>query len=260
MKELFLVRFDDICPTMDREQFARARELMDRYGIKPMIGIVPHNEDPDLIRADIDNGFWEMIKTLQQSGWTIALHGYTHVYDQDNPKTLLCGRKHSEFAGNSFEKQNEKIKKGKAILEEHGIYTDVFFAPAHTYDVNTLKALSENGFKYNIDGLSTLPYKQCGITNVPCHSGGVPRKLSLINIAVNHPNEWVLPGKSSDYERLEQFCKIHEGEFISFDELFSMSIVRPALSQKIIEKFRVEKRRLVKLAVTLRNWVQRKRL
>ena len=37
----FFVRFDDICPTMDWEQFGRAAELMDKYDIKPLIGVIP---------------------------------------------------------------------------------------------------------------------------------------------------------------------------------------------------------------------------
>ena len=48
----------------------------------------------------------------------------------------------------------EKIKKGKEILESHNVYTDVFFAPSHSYDDNTLRALSKCGFKYISDGYS----------------------------------------------------------------------------------------------------------
>ena len=64
----------------------------------------------------------------------------------------------AEFAGNSLEIQKEKISKGKALLEEKGIITDFFMAPAHAYDENTLLALKENGFTKITDGFGKYPY------------------------------------------------------------------------------------------------------
>ena len=68
------------------------------------------------------------------------MHGFNHVYDTKTRGNINCGFK-SEFAGHSFIKQYEKIKKGKEILESHNVYTDVFFAPSNSYDDNTLRAL-----------------------------------------------------------------------------------------------------------------------
>ena len=93
------------------------------------------------------------IKELEKKGYKIAMHGFNHVYDTKTRGNINCGFK-SEFAGHSFIKQYEKIKKGKEILEFHNVYTDVFFAPSHSYDDNTLRALSKCGFKYISDGYS----------------------------------------------------------------------------------------------------------
>lgn len=235
MKKYYTVRFDDICPTMDWKQFERAKTLMHEYSIKPLIGVIPNNEDKDqMIDAEIGD-FWNYIKELQNSGWEIALHGYTHVYNQDFPRTILCGRKHSEFAGNSYEDQFKRIINGKAILEQHGIKTDIFFAPAHTYDNNTLKALYAAGFKYISDGMSCYPYIQEGITCIPCRSSGIPgRFLGKYNVAVCHSSEWGR-NKPNDYNELKRFCEQHKADLVDF-KVLKRAKAKNAILQKIDER------------------------
>lgn len=239
-----LVRFDDVCPTMDMEQFNRAVELMDKYNIQPLIGIIPANEDPEQILAKEDLEFWNKILHFQSKGWTVALHGYTHVYDQENPKTIVCGRKHSEFAGNTYKNQFEKIRKGKEILNCNGINTNVFFAPAHTYDKNTLRALKDNGFKYINDGMAAKPYVQEGIVCIPVRSFGIPdNEKNNINVAVNHSSEWRRENKANDYYRLEEFCERNKGSFVSFEELKDGK-TGVFVVQKTIEKIYILKRNI----------------
>lgn len=196
---------------MDRFQFEKAFALMDKYHARPLLGIIPSNKDKDQMIDDSMPDFWSFIKQLQEKGYSIAMHGFIHVYDQTNPATMICGRKHSEFAGNTYDVQYEKIKQGKEILLSHGIITDVFFAPAHTYDRNTLKALYANGFKYMCDGLSIRPYVQEGIICIPCKSFGVPHKSKKgINIAVCHPSEWSRTENATEYDTLVRFCERYE--------------------------------------------------
>lgn len=40
-RRAILVRFDDICPTMDWEQWKRAVKILKRYDVKPLIGVIP---------------------------------------------------------------------------------------------------------------------------------------------------------------------------------------------------------------------------
>ena len=61
------------------------------------------------------------------------MHGHQHIFISQH-KGMVNNRVGSEFAGLSYEKQLEKILAGQKILKEHGIETDVFFAPAHSYD------------------------------------------------------------------------------------------------------------------------------
>ena len=76
------IRLDDITPTMDWQKFFAFKELLDRYGLKPLIGVVPSNQDPMLSLERKREDFWNMILKLQQEGWVVAMHGCTHIYDK----------------------------------------------------------------------------------------------------------------------------------------------------------------------------------
>ena len=65
------IRMDDITPDMDWERFLEFKKLLDEYGIKPLIGIVPDNRDENLHRAKEAGDFWEYIKELQDNGWGV---------------------------------------------------------------------------------------------------------------------------------------------------------------------------------------------
>lgn len=218
MATKILVRFDDICPTMDYKQFQRATNLLDQYGVKPLIGVIPDCKDPDLMIEGVHEDFWEFIKELQSKGYTVAMHGVNHVFDS-NARGIVTKRIGSEFAGLPFDVQVEKIKKGKEILKSHGIETDIFFAPAHSYDENTLKALSVNGFKYMSDGKSSKPYIWHGIKCVPCRAAGCPRIRNASHYtAVFHAHEWTRADKMMDYVSFENLLKFHKTKIVCFQE------------------------------------------
>ena len=219
-----LIRFDDICPTMNWEQWRKAKKLLDDKGLVALLGVVPDCQDPDLMIDEAREDFWDYIRTLQRQGFTIAMHGYKHVFE--------CG--HSEFAGLPYEKQLDKIKEGKRILKERGIETDVFFAPAHNFDDNTLKALFECGFKYVSDGLSRKPYKRYGITLLPCRSGGIPRIKSDSEYitAVVHAHEWVRDDKKNDFVLFKNLIEDKSDNIVSFSE-YSMRHIGNSLVQRI---------------------------
>ena len=42
------VRLDDITPDMDWQRFYAFKALLDKYQVKPLIGIVPDNRDENL--------------------------------------------------------------------------------------------------------------------------------------------------------------------------------------------------------------------
>lgn len=217
-KRKILLRFDDICPTMNWEQWERAKQMMDKAGVTALLGVVPDCTDPDLMIDAPRPDFWEYIKELQNQGYTIAMHGYHHQFEI-KADGLVTKNKISEFAGLPYEKQLVKIQKGKEILNSHGIMTNVFFAPAHSYDDNTLRALVSCGFKYVSDGLSSKPYKRQGITLLPCRSGGIPRmdKKDGYVTAVIHAHEWIRNDRVREKGKFVMLLNVNKKEVVSFD-------------------------------------------
>lgn len=55
---MYLMRLDDASEHMDTDKWTRMEKLLDKYGIKPIFGIIPHNEDPQLITYENNPTFW----------------------------------------------------------------------------------------------------------------------------------------------------------------------------------------------------------
>lgn len=77
----YLLRLDDASDYMDVEKWQRMENLLDKYGIKPLVGIIPDNKDASLIynyKQDLE--FWNKAKNWKNKGWELALHGCYHKY------------------------------------------------------------------------------------------------------------------------------------------------------------------------------------
>jgi predicted deacetylase len=87
-------------------------------------------------------------------------------------------------------------------MREHGIDPKVFFAPAHTFDNNTLIALKEcSNIRIISDTIANDVYSQFGFTFVPQQSGRV-RKLPFKTVTFcYHPNVM----NDDEFVRLEKF-------------------------------------------------------
>lgn len=211
-----LLRFDDICPTMDWTYWQKAKSVMDECNVKALLGVIPNCEDPELLIDLPKEDFWNYLKILQKEGYVLAMHGVYHKYCSLKRGLVNSGKK-SEFAGLSYNEQYEKLKFGKELLEKKGIFTDIFFAPSHSYDKNTIKALRNLGFNYISDGRSNKIVNYNGIKAVPAMSFGVPKIKKQGNfVAVFHAHEWVRPEKAYGYVDLVNLCKNYAGDIVDF--------------------------------------------
>ncbi len=226
-----MIRLDDIAPDMNWERFYRVKEIFDKYDICPLIGVVPDNRDETLHKEDGREDFWNIIRQLQESGWAVAQHGTYHCYETKD-SGILGINPFSEFAGLSYEAQLQKLQVGKQIMQENGILTDIFMAPGHTYDKNTLKALRECGFHVITDGLSPKPYLEDGILCIPCRLRGFkdPYGIDTVCLHTNLMDE-------QDMEELDIFCKENHEVIVSFEpERYRKQAGKKSLFFKIKER------------------------
>lgn len=216
------IRMDDITPDMDWAKFLRFKELCDLYQVKPLIGVVPKNEDESLSIDEPRADFWEYIKNLQKEGWVIAQHGYTHIYTTKEAGLfpLNC---FSEFAGVEYSEQYEAIKQGQDIFREHGIETDIFMAPAHSYDKHTFKALENLGYWRITDGFGKLPYARDGRVFYPIsysQSRALKAKSGYTTFVV-HTNTM----NDSDFVRYERLFEEYKDRLISYLDFLAVEPV-----------------------------------
>ncbi len=232
------VRLDDITPDMDWERFLKFKQLLEQYQIKPLIGVVPDNKDNNLIKKPKSDkapaDFWAYVKALEEEGWVIAMHGYQHIYATSKGGMFPLNN-FSEFAGLSYEKQKQMLCEGKALLKEKGIVTDLFMAPAHSYDRNTLKALKEAGFQKITDGFGNKPYLWKGLTFYPIsfRLGSTMKKKNGYSTMVIHTDTI----SEEEMQRYANYFKREEVRWISYREYMQQPVVKKTLPGRWLEWF-----------------------
>lgn len=213
-------RLDDITPDMNWDNFDRIRGLFGKYHVKPLLGVVPCNEDGSLSVRPPREDFWEILKGLEEEGYCLSQHGYRHVYE--TKKSGLLGlNPFSEFAGLSYQAQLKKLKNGKEILQNHGIYVTIFMAPGHTYDRKTLKALRDCGFEYVSDGYGRRRYRWKGLNFIPSRQArpALEKGLDTICLHLNQMTE-------GDFKELESFLHENRKHVVDFGRLLDPVKIR----------------------------------
>ena len=127
-----LIRLDDIAENMNWDLMNKSELLFNKYNIKPVLGVIPNNQDKELLAFPKKNNFWEQIRIWKDKGWEISMHGSNHVYDADtNNKDYFSHGGKSEFFGHSFDVQLIKIKNGLKKFNDEKIKVRSFYAPNH---------------------------------------------------------------------------------------------------------------------------------
>lgn len=212
----YLLRFDDLCPTMDRIRWQSFASLIDEFGIRPILAVVPDNRDPELKYSQPDPVFWERMRAMEAAGATIALHGYQHVCTSQG-KSLVPLHRHSEFAGVAEGTQREWLCAGLAILRGQGLNPRVFVAPRHGFDMNTMKALREEGIGAVSDGFARVPFRCGGMTWIPQQLWApVEKSKGLWTICIHSTTS-----SGAEIGALRAFLKQHAAKFTSVDRILS---------------------------------------
>jgi hypothetical protein len=215
MSARYIIRLDDASEYMDHSKWDPFFELFDKYKIKPIIAIIPFNRDPKMTNKKPDENFWDRARNWQMRDYRIAMHGYEHMYSNLNGG-IIGLNKYSEFAGVPFEKQMEMIGKAYNKFEDEKLKPDIFVAPAHSFDRNTLKALKTIG-KINClsDGFFVNPVIIDGLKWIPQQLWGPEKKSKGVWTICFHPET----SDNSVVNSLDFFLK---DNFESFEDPYSL--------------------------------------
>jgi predicted deacetylase len=238
----FLLRIDDLCPTLHAQRWGRLRELLHEHSIRPILAVVPANQDPELRVSAPDRGFWQQMRDLQSAGATIALHGYTHLCSQTG-RGLIPLHRTGEFAGLGIDEQRHRIAAGRDILRGHGLNPQLWVAPRHSFDRNTLRALKDEGMHYLSDGMARRPFERGGITWIPMQLWAPVKRTSGLWTICIHPNSL----DRVRYEHLQRFVQLFAGQFTTFHRVVDDYVPAPLGSLE----------RLYEIAATLRMRLRR---
>jgi predicted deacetylase len=195
----YLIRLDDICPTMNWTVWSRIEEILRSQKVQPILGIIPENQDSRLEFEPAEPGFWDRVRQWQAWGWTIGLHGYQHRYTTD-ASGIVGIKDASEFAGVSLMEQRIRLLKAAEILREQGIKPRVWVAPGHSFDSTTITLLAEIGISCISDGLFLAPrldYK--GVLWIPQQLWRFRRVPFGVWTVCFHHNRW-------DQSQIEEFA------------------------------------------------------
>jgi predicted deacetylase len=210
----YLLRFDDICPTMDHRKWSAIQEILTKHEIQPVLGVIPDNRDPGLMVDREDPGFWERIRGFQDRGWEIALHGFQHVCASSG-KSLVPLHKQSEFAGLPLETQRGMLESAMRIMREQRLEPRVWIAPKHGLDGRTISALKSVGIRSISDGFAAYPYVEEAMLWIPQQMWRFRRMPFGVWTICLHPGAM----REHDFKAMESFILANRQRFTTVSEI-----------------------------------------
>lgn len=236
----YIIRLDDACATFNLQKWQRYFTLFDKYGIKPIIAVIPENKSLEFNENPKNPNFWKLVKDWENKGWCIAMHGLDHVYVTKNSGILGTMPAVSEFAGLPYEKQLEKLKRARTIFNENGFDPKVFVAPSHTLDHNTLRALkSATNIEIISDSFALTPYIKYDFKWIPMQSWSFRARPKGIWTICLHPEI----GSDNEVLKLDSFLKENIESMTTVENL---TFAKMGISDYLLRYLLYTKRRWMK--------------
>jgi predicted deacetylase len=222
-------------------KFKPFEAVADALQLPFLLGVVPDCRDASLSVEPECADFWPWLRERAGKGWTIAQHGYTHLYVTKDRGLLGIGRK-SELAGLAYAEQFAMLAAGKEILLREGVWHGVFMAPSHSFDANTLKALRALDFSAITDGYGFYAYDLHGLVALPqllARPIGLGLGVETICLHANTMSEEAIA-------RMVEFIKVNHASIIGFGDAIAIEApseivewVARVLSQAALRTYRL---------------------
>lgn len=190
MSARYLIRLDDACHTMARSRWQLVEQVLDAHGVRPIVAVIPESRDPKLSFDSADPEFWERVRSWARKGWTVAMHGHTHLMHAVQKAPVLPFYRRSEFAGLTLEEQSVKIRASWQRFLANGVEPRVWVAPAHSFDLLTLQALRrETTIRVVSDGIAWNSYLEHDFNWIPQQLWSLVERPSGLWTVCLHPNK-----------------------------------------------------------------------
>ncbi len=211
----YLIRFDDICPTMNWTVWEEIEAALIASDVRPLLAVVPANEDRTLMVAPPAKDFWARVRGWQERGWAIGLHGYQHRYVTHEGGLVPLNHR-SEFAGVPAHEQADKLRRAVEIFRREGIRPDAWIAPGHSFDGATLAALPAVGIEIVSDGFFLSAHRDpAGMLWIPQQLWGFHyRPMGLWTVCF-HLNGWT----TADLTRFRRDLAAYRARIVSLAEV-----------------------------------------
>ena len=163
-------RFDDSSSLSSTETELRVIDTFREHNASITFGIIPFvcaKNGKDTCLQDVvplGHRKGKLLKKAADEGvLDISLHGYSH-------QTRDAVHK-GEFRGLDYDRQLEKLSKGKQLIKEMtGISVTTFVPPWNQYDLNTIKALEVLGFSTLSAAIPGKTHNNSNLNFLPCTS------------------------------------------------------------------------------------------
>ena len=215
----YIIRLDDASHFSDLSKWNKIALILDNFKIKPIVAVIPNNKDKTLFYSKFNNNFWGLVSSWQDKNWSIAMHGYDHVFHKINRRNLFFPYyNRSEFGGLPLISQKNKIKKSLRIFKQNGIDPKIWVAPAHSFDSKTLIAIKEESDIMIVsDGISFYPYFFNDFYFIPQQIWDIKNKFFGMWTICLHPDKM----STEDIEQFELKIKslVDQGKITNVNEI-----------------------------------------
>jgi predicted deacetylase len=232
MAAQYLIRIDDICPSMNWAVWREIEATLVQHSLKPLLAVIPDNRDDTLKQYPAEKHFWGHVRRWRDRGWTIGMHGCQHRYVTEDPGILGIYRR-SEFAGLPREMQATKLRMARDIFRRERIEPDIWVAPAHSFDQITLDLLKEIGLRRISDGFFLFPnVDAAGMLWIPQQLWQFRRMPLGVWTVCLHINEW----RPRDVVHFRNNIDTYRDSIVAVDDLVAAYGDRPrSREDRIVE-------------------------
>jgi len=246
----YLLRFDDLCPTMDTARWQRFEVLIKEFSLRPILAVIPDNRDPALEVATPDPAFWTHLRELESAGATIALHGYRHLCHSKG-RSLVPLHRASEFAGMDGSIQRQWIHAGIGLMMREGLDPRVWVAPRHGFDGNTLRALRKEGIQILCDGLARIPFTSEGMIWLPQQLWGPRDEQEGLWCICIHSNT----ATDSEVDDLHAFLRGHAEQFTCVERVLNeLQPQELSFAETSYARYALLRLRIHRMRSSIRRW------